>query len=171
MSEQRWRVNEEIRAREVRLIDENGVQVGIVPIQKAQRMAREKGLDLVEVAPQANPPVCRILDYSKYKYEQEKKRKEESKKQKTQEVKEIRFRLFIDNHDFLIKLKKIREFLEAKHKVRVVVFFRGRELSFIDKGKELLDKVKEALKDYAVVERDTKLEGRRMSILFMPKRK
>lgn len=153
------------------MIDENGVQVGIVPIQKAQRMAREKGLDLVEVAPQANPPVCRILDYSKYKYEQEKKRKEESKKQKTQEVKEIRFRLFIDNHDFLIKLKKIREFLEAKHKVRVVVFFRGRELSFIDKGKELLDKVKEALKDYAVVERDTKLEGRRMSILFMPKRK
>jgi len=142
-----------------------------VPIQKAQRMAREKGLDLVEVAPQANPPVCRILDYSKYKYEQEKKRKEEQKKQKAQEVKEIRFRLFIDNHDYLVKLKKIREFLEAKHKVRVVVFFRGREMSFTDKGEELLNRIKEALKDYAIVERDIKLEGRRMSLLLMPKRK
>lgn len=153
------------------MIDENGTQIGIVPIQKAQRIAREKGLDLVEVAPQANPPVCRLLDYSKYKYEQEKKRKEESKKQKGQDVKEIRFRLFIDNHDFLVKLRKIREFLEAKHKVRVVVFFRGRELSFTDKGEELLNKIKDALKEFAIVERDIKLEGRRMSVLLMPKRK
>lgn len=153
------------------MVDENGVQIGIVPIQKAQRMARERGLDLVEVAPQASPPVCRILDYSKYKYEQEKKRKEESKKQKVQEVKEIRFRLFIDEHDYLVKLKKIREFLEEKHKVRVVVFFRGREVTFTDRGEELLNKIKEALKDYAVVERDIKLEGRRMSMLLMPKRK
>lgn len=164
-------MNEEIRTREVRLIDENGAQIGIVPVQKAQRMAREKGLDLVEVAPQANPPVCRILDYSKYKYEQEKKRKEESKKQKAQDVKEIRFRLFIDDHDYLVKLKKIREFLEAGHKVRVVVFFRGREVSFLERGKELLDKVKETLKDYSIVERDIKMEGRRMSILLMPKHK
>ncbi|MGB9877412.1 MAG: translation initiation factor IF-3 [bacterium] len=171
MSEHRWRVNEEIRAREVRLIDENGVQIGIVPIQKAQRIAREKGLDLVEVAPQANPPVCRILDYSKYKYEQDKKRKEEAKKQKAQEVKEIRFRLFIDDHDYQVKMRKIREFLEEKHKVRVVVFFRGRELTFTDRGEELLNKIKEALKDYAIVERDIKLEGRRMSILLMPKKK
>jgi translation initiation factor IF-3 len=147
------------------------VQIGIVPIQKAQRIAREKGLDLVEVAPQANPPVCRILDYSKYKYEQEKKRKEESKKQKTQEVKEIRFRLFIDDHDYQVKMRKIREFLEEKHKVRVVVYFRGRELTFTDRGEELLNKIKEALKDYAIVERDIKLEGRRMSVLLMPKKK
>lgn len=147
------------------------MQIGIVPIQKAQRIAREKGLDLVEVAPQANPPVCRILDYSKYKYEQEKKRKEESKKQKTQEVKEIRFRLFIDDHDYQVKMRKIREFLEEKHKVRVVVYFRGRELTFTDRGEELLNKIKEALKDYAIVERDIKLEGRRMSVLLMPKKK
>jgi translation initiation factor IF-3 len=147
------------------------VQIGIVPIQKAQRIAREKGLDLVEVAPQANPPVCRILDYSKYKYEQEKKRKEESKKQKAQEVKEIRFRLFIDDHDYQVKMRKIREFLEDKHKVRVVVYFRGRELAFTDRGEELLNKIKEALKDYAIVERDIKLEGRRMSVLLMPKKK
>jgi translation initiation factor IF-3 len=147
------------------------VQIGIVPIQKAQRIAREKGLDLVEVAPQANPPVCRILDYSKYKYEQEKKRKEESKKQKTQEVKEIRFRLFIDDHDYQVKMRKIREFLEEKHKVRVVVYFRGRELTFTDRGEELLNKIKEALKDYAIVERDIKLEGRRMSVLLMPRKK
>jgi translation initiation factor IF-3 len=147
------------------------VQIGIVPIQKAQRIAREKGLDLVEVAPQANPPVCRILDYSKYKYEQEKKRKEESKKQKAQEVKEIRFRLFIDDHDYQVKMRKIREFLEEKHKVRVVVYFRGRELAFTDRGEELLNKIKEALKDYAIVERDIKLEGRRMSVLLMPKKK
>ena len=147
------------------------MQIGIVPIQKAQRIAREKGLDLVEVAPQANPPVCRILDYSKYKYEQEKKRKEESKKQKAQEVKEIRFRLFIDDHDYQVKMRKIREFLEDKHKVRVVVYFRGRELAFTDRGEELLNKIKEALKDYAIVERDIKLEGRRMSVLLMPKKK
>jgi translation initiation factor IF-3 len=142
-----------------------------VPIQKAQRIAREKGLDLVEIAPQANPPVCRILDYSKYKYEQDKKRKEESKKQKTQEVKEIRFRLFIDDHDYQVKMRKIREFLEDRHKVRVVVYFRGRELTFTDRGEELLNKIKEALKEYAVVERDIKLEGRRMSVLLMPKKK
>jgi translation initiation factor IF-3 len=142
-----------------------------MPIQKAQRIAREKGLDLVEVAPQANPPVCRILDYSKYKYEQEKKRKEESKKQKAQEVKEIRFRLFIDDHDYQVKMRKIREFLEDRHKVRVVVYFRGRELTFTDRGEELLNKIKEALKEYAVVERDIKLEGRRMSVLLMPKKK
>ncbi len=142
-----------------------------MPIQKAQRIAREKGLDLVEVAPQANPPVCRILDYSKFKYEQEKKRREEGKKQKTQEVKEIRFRLFIDNHDYLVKLRKIREFLEGRHKVRVVVVFRGREVSFADRGVELLNKIKEALKEYAVVERDIKMEDRRMSLLLMPKRK
>jgi translation initiation factor IF-3 len=123
------------------------------------------------VAPQANPPVCRILDYSKYKYEQEKKRKEESKKQKAQEVKEIRFRLFIDDHDYQVKMRKIREFLEEKHKVRVVVYFRGRELTFTDRGEELLNKIKEALKDYAIVERDIKLEGRRMSVLLMPKKK
>lgn len=142
-----------------------------MPIQKAQRIAREKGLDLVEIAPQANPPVCRILDYSKYKYEQDKKRKEESKKQKTQEVKEIRFRLFIDDHDYQVKMRKIREFLEDRHKVRVVVYFRGRELTFTDRGEELLNKIKEALKEYAVVERDIKLEGRRMSVLLMPKKK
>lgn len=147
------------------------MQIGIVPIQKAQRIAREKGLDLVEVAPQANPPVCRILDYSKYKYEQEKKRKEESKKQKTQEVKEIRFRLFIDDHDYQVKMRKIREFLEERHKVRVVVYFRGRELTFTDRGVELLNKIKEALKEYAIVERDIKMEGRRMSVLLMPKKK
>jgi len=128
-------------------------------------------LDLVEIAPQANPPVCRILDYSKYKYEQDKKRKEESKKQKTQEVKEIRFRLFIDDHDYQVKMRKIREFLEDRHKVRVVVYFRGRELTFTDRGEELLNKIKEALKEYAVVERDIKLEGRRMSVLLMPKKK
>ena len=128
-------------------------------------------MDLVEIAPQANPPVCRILDYSKYKYEQDKKRKEESKKQKTQEVKEIRFRLFIDDHDYQVKMRKIREFLEDRHKVRVVVYFRGRELTFTDRGEELLNKIKEALKEYAVVERDIKLEGRRMSVLLMPKKK
>ncbi len=155
----------------MRLIDENGQQLGIMPIYKAQKLAREKGLDLVEVAPQANPPVCRIMDYAKYKYEQEKKQKESHKKQKIQEVKEIRFRLFIDNHDYQVKLRKIKEFLEEKHRVRIVVFFRGRELSYTDKGKEMLERISQDLADYAVVEREPKLEGRRLSMLVMPKQR
>ncbi|RAO99468.1 translation initiation factor IF-3 [Petrotoga sp. 9PW.55.5.1] len=160
--------NEEIRVRKVLLIDQDGNKLGEIPTKEALKLAQQSGLDLVLVAPQAKPPVARMMDYGKYIYEKEKKEKLAKKKQKKQLVKEMKFRLRIDEHDFNTKLKKIREFLEDGHKVRVVIMFLGRDILFKEKGKEILDRVVEQTSDIAKVSRGAKLLGKDMDIILEP---
>ncbi|ADN01732.1 translation initiation factor IF-3 [Spirochaeta thermophila] len=171
MADKDFRTNEAITAREVRLIDENGEQLGVVPTQEALRRAREKGLDLVEVAPQAKPPVCKILDYGKYKFEQEKKLKETKKKQKQNKLKEVRMQPKIDSHDLEFKTRHIREFLEEGNKVKVTIRFRGRELAHTEIGRGVLEKILELLEDGYTVEKTPSMEGRFMSMVLAPKSK
>jgi len=161
------RVNDDIRVHKVRLIDNEGEQVGIVDINEARNMAEERGYDLVEVAPNADPPVCRLLDYGKYLYEQKKKEKEAKKKQHTIEVKEVRFRPQIEEHDFQTKLNQMRKFLENGNKVKVTVFFRGREMEYQEFGEELLDRVVEETKDVATIDGKPSMEGRQMVMYLM----
>lgn len=163
------RVNEEIRTKEVRLVGQDGEQLGITPIREALRIAQEKELDLVEVAPTAKPPVCRLMDYGKYKYEQSKRDKEARKKQKIISVKEIKLRPNIETHDLNTKINNITRFLKDGDKVKVTVMFRGREMAHTDLGKQLLDKVIEQLKDVIIVERYPKVEGRNMVMILAPK--
>ena len=162
-------VNREIRAREVRLIDENGKQVGIVPFFDALRMAEDKGLDLVEVNPNTDPPVCKIMDYGKYKYELQKKAKEAKKKQTIIKVKEIKLRPRTEINDLLIKVKHMLRFFEEGHKVKVTVRFRGRELAHPEKGVEVINQIQEEVKDVAILENTPKLEGRQMVVVFSPR--
>lgn len=150
------------------LIDQDGNKLGEIPTKEALKLAQQSGLDLVLVAPQAKPPVARMMDYGKYIYEKEKKEKLAKKKQKKQLVKEMKFRLRIDEHDFNTKLKKIREFLEDGHKVRVVIMFLGRDILFKEKGKEILDRVVEQTSDIAKVSRGAKLLGKDMDIILEP---
>jgi len=161
--------NEEIRAPEVSVVDENGKQIGIMPTNKALDLAYSKRLDLILVAPNANPPVAKIMDYGKYKYEIAKREKKAKKNQKVIEVKQMKFRIKIDEHDYQTKVRHIKRFLEDGNKVRVVIMFRGRELAFADKGKEILERVISDLKDIAVVEKPPKLEGRDMWMMLKPK--
>lgn len=161
-------VNENIRAREVRLIDSNGEQLGIKSRQEALEIARERDLDLVLVAPNAKPPVCRIMDYGKYRYEQQKKEQEARKKQKTIQVKEVRFTPSIGDHDFNTKLRNVRKFLSKGDKVKASVRFRGRAITHKDLGREVLDRLAEELKDIAVVETEAKMEGRNMFMVLSP---
>ena len=161
------RVNDDIRVHKVRLIDNEGEQVGIVDIKEARNLAEERGYDLVEVAPSADPPVCRLLDYGKYLYEQKKKEKEAKKKQHTIEVKEVRFRPQIEEHDFNTKLNQMRKFLESGNKVKVTVFFRGREMEYQEFGKELLDRVIEETEDIATLDGKPNMEGRQMVMYLM----
>ena len=165
------RINEMIRVREVRLIDERGGQRGILPTTEALRIAKEAGLDLVEVSPNSNPPVCKLLDYGKYKFEQEKRSKESKKKQKLVKLKEIRMQPKIDNHDLLFKTNHIKKFLDEGNKVKVTVRFRGRELAHTDRGEMVLNKVLETLEEGFVVERKPHMEGRFMSMFLSPKSK
>lgn len=139
-----------------------------MPTNEALDRAREAGLDLVEVAPNVRPPVCRILDYGKFKYDQSKKEKKAKKKQQSFQMKEMRFRPKIDDHDFNFKTKHVREFLESGNKVKVFVMFRGREMAYTEQGKDLLDKVAEVLGDISQVESPAKLEGRNMSMVLGP---
>ena len=162
------RVNEEITAPQVLLVDENGVKVGQVDIEEALRMAEEKMLDLVEVAPLARPPVCRIMDYGKYRYQLQKKEKDARKKQKVQAMKEIKMRPKIDDHDFDFKLKAIRNFLESGHRVKVSVFFRGREMAFLNRGEDVLNRVVAECGDVGKCEGSPQMEGRCMRILVTP---
>jgi translation initiation factor IF-3 len=162
------RTNENIRVREVRLIDDEGGQVGIVPTVEAVKMAREKGLDLVEVAPQSRPPVCKLLDYGKYKFDLEKKNREAKKKQKQQKLKEIRMQPKIEEHDMDFKTKHIRDFLEDGSKVKVTVRFRGREMAHTELGRDVLDKIVERLGDSANLDRRPSMEGRFMSMILSP---
>ena len=163
------RINEEIRAREVRVIGSDGEQLGIMSGREAQQLAYEKHLDLVEIAPTAKPPVCRIMDYGKYRYEQQKREKESRKKQKTFDIKEVKLRPGIEEHDFNVKYKNAVRFLEDGDKVKVTIMFRGRELSHPELGEVLLNKMAEQLKDTAVVERQPKLEGKNMIMIVAPK--
>lgn len=165
------RKNNEIRVREVRLIGANGEQVGIVPIQEALNQASLVGLDLVEISPNAKPPVCKIMDYGKYKFEKEKKAKEAKKKQKQIKLKEIKFSPVIGEHDYMFKLKKAIEFLENGDKVLFRLRFRGREILHRDKGYEVFERLKNDLQEYGNVEKLPKMEGRFLTMTFSPLKK
>ena len=159
-------INEEISAKEVRLIDENGEQVGVVETKAALAKAYENGLDLVEISPNSAPPVCRIMDYGKYRFEREKKEKEQRKKQTTIDIKEIQLSCRIDTHDFETKLKHARKFLENGAKVKVCIKFKGREMSHTAIGLEVITKFGEACTDLGVIEKNPVLDGRQM-IMFV----
>ncbi|MFZ3576338.1 translation initiation factor IF-3 [Virgibacillus sp. DJP39] len=161
-------VNEKIRAREVRLIDSNGDQLGVKTRQEALEIAQTRNLDLVAVAPNAKPPVCRIMDYGKHRYEQQKKDKEARKKQKIINVKEVRFTPGIGEHDFMTKLKNARKFLENGDKVKAAVRFRGRAITHKELGQEVLDRLSAECKDIATIESRPKMEGRNMFIMLAP---
>lgn len=165
------RINEQIRVREVRLIDDEGEQKGLVPTIEALRMAKEQELDLVEVAPQANPPVCKILDYGKYRFEQEKKLRDSKKNQKQLKLKEIRMQPKIGSGDLDFKSKHIQEFLTEGNKVKVTIRFRGRELAHTELGYDVLKEVLKRLNDEYVIEKQPAMEGRFMSMTLSPKAK
>ena len=158
-----------IRVREVSLIGNDGEQLGVFPTQEALNMAEEKDQDLVEVAPNNSPPVCRIMDYGKFKYQQSKRAHEAKKKQKIIHVKEVKLRPNTDRHDYDFKLKNAFRFLESGDKVKVLVFFRGREIVHRENGQKLLVRVTETLEDIAVVEQEAKQEGRTLCMIFAPK--
>lgn len=162
------RVNRQIRAREVRVVDTDGKQLGVMPLREALALAEERGLDLVEVAPHANPPVCRLLNYSKYMYELQKKAREARKAQKQVEVKEIRLRPWIGEHDLEFKVRDARRFLTKGNKVRFRVQFRGREIEHADMAKELLQNVASQLADVGFVEAAPRMEGAFMVMVMAP---
>ncbi len=159
--------NEEITAKNVRVISPDGKQLGIFPTGRAIRMAKDRGLDLVLVSPHSDPPVAKMMDYGKYKYELTKKAKES--KQKKNQLKQMKFRPKIDEHDYQTKVKKLKEFLEDGYKVRVTVMFRGREMAFTDRGREILERVAKDLEDVSTLESPPKLEGRDMWMTLRPK--
>lgn len=163
------RVNDRIRIKEVRVISQDGTQLGIMPIEQALQTAYSQNLDLVEVAPEARPPVCRIMDYGKYRYEQSKKAREARKKQTIIELKEIKLRPKTEEHDFQFKARHAERFLKEGNKAKVTMMFRGREMIRMDRGKALLNRFVEVLKDVAVVEQAPKIEGRNMTMILAPK--
>ena len=163
-------MNERIRIREVRLIDEEGNQVGIIPTREALEMARERGLDLVEVAPNAIPPVCRLMDYGKFRYEQSRKERESRKNQHVVELKEVRIRPKIDDHDLETKGRQAAKFLDGGDKVKLTVTFRGREMAHPDIGKGLLDQLADMLRPHGSIEQTPRLEGRAMTMMMNPLR-
>ncbi|MCX7965339.1 MAG: translation initiation factor IF-3 [Syntrophorhabdaceae bacterium] len=161
-------INEKIKAKEVRLIDENGKQLGIVPTHEAVRLARERDLDLVEVSPKAEPPVCKIMDFGKYKYQLAKKAQEAKKKQTIIQVKEIKLGLKIEQHDLAFKIKHIRDFLTDGNKVKVVIMFKGREILHVDMGEKLAQKIIDSIKDVGNLENKQKFDGRNIVMVFAP---
>lgn len=162
-------VNEQINAREVLVIDTDGTQLGVMSTAEALQLAQKKRLDLVNVAPQNRPPVCRLMDYGKYKYEQSKRDREARKKQKLITIKEVKLRPNIEKHDFAVKVKNGRRFLESGDKVKVTVMFRGREITHPGLAQRLCKQMAEELADYGVVERVPRLEGRNMIMILSPK--
>jgi translation initiation factor IF-3 len=163
------RVNRQIHAKSVRLIALDGSQLGIVSIQEALSAASEHGLDLVEVAPNSDPPVCRVMDYGKFKYQASKKEQGARKKGKVFQVKEIKLRPHTEEHDLAFKIRNLKKFLDKKNRVKVTVIFRGREIAYKDVGKELLEKVAEEVMDKGTVEQPPRDEGRNLSMLIVPK--
>jgi translation initiation factor IF-3 len=162
-------VNERIRARSIRLIGADGEQIGVMSAEEGLKLAREQELDLVEVAPTASPPVCRIMDYGKYKYEQSKRAKEAKKHQHVIVVKEMKFRPKTEEHDYQFKLKHVRKFLTDGNKAKVTVRFRGREMAHTDRGRQMLGKLAQDTQDIATVEQQPRLEGRQMTLVLAPK--
>ena len=165
----RTRINEDIRAQEVRVIDPDGNQIGILQRHEALAHAGDFGLDLVEVSPNANPPVCKIMDYGRFKYEQTKKQQEAKKKQTTFQVKEIKLRPKTGEHDLMVKIGHIKKFLGKKDKVKVSVIFRGREIALADRGRQLLEFVVEETAELSALEQIPKFEGRTMTMVLTPK--
>ncbi len=163
------RINEEIRAREVQLIDQDGANHGVVEIQAALDMALAAGLDLVEISPNTTPPVCKILDVGKYKYQAQKKAAEARKKQKVVEIKEIKLRPMIDDHDYQVKMRSMERFFEEGDKVKVTLRFRGREMAHQELGVRLLERVKEDTGPIAKVESEPRFEGRQMIMVLAPR--
>ena len=162
------RVNEKIRAPEIRLIGPEGENIGVVTPEKAMDLAYEAELDLVEISPNATPPVCKIMDYGKYKYEQQKRESEARKKQKVIEVKEVKFRPNTDTHDYDVKMRNVLRFLEGGDKVKVTLRFRGREMAHQNLGRELLERVAEDVKEVGKIENMPKMEGRQMVMMIGP---
>ena len=169
IAKEELRINEEIRARVVRVNTVDGEQLGIMEIHEAMRLADKRHMDLVEIAPGAKPPVCRIMDYGRYLYEQQKKEKEARKKQRIIDVKEVKLRIRIEDHDFDVKTKHAIRFLQGGDKVKVTIMFRGREMTHPELGEQLLNRMAEKLQDIATVERKPKLEGRNMIMIVAPK--
>ncbi len=159
------RINERIRVPEVRLIDEIGTQVGVVPTREALQMARDRGLDLMEVSPNSNPPVCKICDYGKFKYEKKKKEAQARKKQTVIKVKEIQLRPQTEEHDLDYKFKNVRTFLEEGDKAKITIMFRGREITYVDQGFQIMKRLQEMVKDIAIVEATPKLEGKKLIMI------
>ncbi|TVP74502.1 MAG: translation initiation factor IF-3 [Gemmatimonadales bacterium] len=168
MREQRVRVNEQIRISPVRLIGAEGEQIGVVSVDEARDRADDAGLDLVEVAPDARPPVCRLMDYGKYRYEMQRKAREARRKQHTVSVKEVKYRPGIENHDYEFKTRHVRRFLEDGDKVRITIMFRGRQLSHPEIGVQVMERVMEDAKDLAKVEARPSREGRTMTMVLAP---
>lgn len=162
-------INDEIRAKEVRLVGADGEQIGIKPIREALQMAMDVNLDLVNVAPTAKPPVCRIMDYGKYRYELQKKDKEARKNQKVVDIKEVRFSATIEEHDYQTKFKNVVKFLKDGDKVKCSVRFRGREITHADIGQRVLERVLKEAEEFSIAERRPKLEGRSMIMILAPK--
>ncbi|MGB9976684.1 MULTISPECIES: translation initiation factor IF-3 [Thermovenabulum] len=167
--EKELEVNHEIKAKEVRVIDVDGKQLGIMPIKEALRLAQERQLDLVKVAANAKPPVCKIMDYGKYKYEMSKKEKEARKNQKVINIKEIRMSPSIETHDFMVRVKSALRFLEDGNKVKVTIKFRGREIAHSQIGEEVLKRFAESVKEKGEVEKPPTIEGRNMIMMLAPK--
>ncbi|MDD6203215.1 MAG: translation initiation factor IF-3 [Lachnospiraceae bacterium] len=163
-------INEQIRDKEVRVVGEDGQQLGIMSVKEAQKLADDAGLDLVKIAPTAKPPVCKIVDYGKYRYEQIRKEKEAKKKQKTVEIKEIRLSPNIDTNDLNTKMNAARKFLTKGDKVKVTLRFRGREMAHMANSKHILDDFAENLSDISVIEKAPKVEGRSMTMFLTEKR-
>ncbi|NLW34968.1 MAG: translation initiation factor IF-3 [Syntrophorhabdus aromaticivorans] len=161
-------INERIRVREVRLVDENGRQLGIVPTIEALRLAREQELDLVEVSPKTTPPVCKIMDYGKYKYQLAKKAAEAKKKSTVIQIKEMKLGLKIDEHDLGFKVKQIRGFLDDGCKVKIIVMFKGREMLHIDVGEKLAQRIVDSVKDVGTLDQKLRFDGRNIVMIFSP---
>ncbi|MBO5442329.1 MAG: translation initiation factor IF-3 [Alphaproteobacteria bacterium] len=164
------RINEDIRVKEVRLIDENGENRGIVSIREALQIADEAGLDLIEISPQATPPVCKVLDYGKYKYEVQKRKNEAKKNQKVVEIKELKLRPMIDTHDYEVKIKQAKKFLSQGNKVKFTMRYKGREMNANDMGKEVLNNILEDLEGLIKIDSEPKMEGRQMMMIVSPEK-
>lgn len=171
ISQERVRINTEIKAPSIRVISEDGQQVGILTVAEALKIAQEEGVDLIEIVPNATPPVCKLMDFGKYRYEQSKREKLQKKHQHVTHVKEIRFHPNTDTHDFEFKTRHAREFLMNGDKVKATVVFKGREITYQDQGKQMLDRFAERVADIARIEQEATMEGRQMVAIFVPDKK
>ena len=169
ISNKELQINEQIRDREIRLVDSDCSQLGVMPLQKARELAEQRNLDLVKIAPQATPPVCKIIDYGKFRFEQSKREKEQRKNQRTVEIKEVRLSLNIDTHDFETKRNHAVRFIGEGNKVKASIRFRGREMGHPELGQEIMRRFAESMADVANVEKPAKLEGRTMLMFLAPK--